>query len=200
MRKRVGSACLEIEAERCKGLISEWLDQERNRTDDFRVAEREESHELTVGPLVLTLRPDRVDELADGRRIVIDYKTGSVAVSSWLSDRPADPQLPLYVMLDERVSGLSFARVRRGESKFVFLGDELGFKVGDKGLAAQLKSSRAEVLSWEELSVKWRKSLTVLATEYAEGDARVDPLRGACLYCELSSICRIAERHEEIEA
>ena len=200
VRKRVGSACLEIEAERCKGLISEWLDQERNRTDDFRVAEREESHELTVGPLVLTLRPDRVDELADGRRIVIDYKTGSVAASSWLSDRPADPQLPLYVMLDERVSGLSFARVRRGESKFVFLGDELGFKVGDKGLAAQLKSSRAEVLSWEELSVKWRKSLTVLATEYAEGDARVDPLRGACLYCELSSICRIAERHEEIEA
>lgn len=200
VRKRVGSACLEIEAERCKGLISEWLDQERNRTDDFRVAEREESHELTVGPLVLTLRPDRVDELADGRRIVIDYKTGSVAASSWLSDRPADPQLPLYVMLDERVSGLSFARVRRGESKFVFLGDELGFKVGDKGLAAQLKSSRAEVLSWEELSVKWRKSLTVLATEYAEGDARVDPLRGACLYCELSSICRIAERNEEIEA
>ena len=200
VRKRVGSACLEIEAERCKGLISEWLDQERNRTDDFRVAEREESHKLTVGPLVLTLRPDRVDELADGRRIVIDYKTGSVAASSWLSDRPADPQLPLYVMLDERVSGLSFARVRRGESKFVFLGDELGFKVGDKGLAAQLKSSRAEVLSWEELSVKWRKSLTVLATEYAEGDARVDPLRGACLYCELSSICRIAERHEEIEA
>ena len=44
VRKRVGSACLEIEAERCKGLISEWLDQERNRTDDFRVAEREESH------------------------------------------------------------------------------------------------------------------------------------------------------------
>ena len=200
VRKRVGSACLEIEAERCKGLISEWLDQERNRTDDFRVAEREESHELTVGPLVLTLRPDRVDELADGRRIVIDYKTGSVAASSWLSDRPADPQLPLYVMLDERVSGLSFARVRRGESKFVFLGDELGFKVGDKGLAAQLKSSRAEVLSWEELSVKWRKSLTVLATEYAEGDARVDPLRGACLYCELSTVCRIAERNEEIEA
>ena len=200
VRKRVGSACLEIEAERCKGLISEWLDQERNRTDDFRVAEREESHELTVGPLVLTLRPDRVDELADGRRIVIDYKTGSVAVSSWLSDRPADPQLPLYVMLDERVSGLSFARVRRGESKFVFLGDELGFKVGDKGLAAQLKSSRAEVLSWEELSVKWRKSLTVLATEYAEGDARVDPLRGACLYCELTTVCRIAERNEEIEA
>ena len=200
VRKRVGSACLEIEAERCKGLISEWLDQERNRTDDFRVAEREESHELTVGPLVLTLRPDRVDELADGRRIVIDYKTGSVAASSWLSDRPADPQLPLYVMLDERVSGLSFARVRRGESKFVFLGDELGFKVGDKGLAAQLKSSRAEVLSWEELSVKWRKSLTVLATEYAEGDARVDPLRGACLYCELTTVCRIAERNEEIEA
>ena len=200
VRKRVGSACLEIEAERCKKLVSEWLDQERNRSDNFRVAEREESHELTVGPLVLTLRPDRVDELADGRRIVIDYKTGSVAVSSWLSDRPADPQLPLYVMLDERVSGLSFARVRRGESKFVFLGEELGLKAGDKGLAAQLKSSRAEVLSWDELAVKWRESLTVLATDYAEGDARVDPLRGACLYCDLSSVCRIAERHEEIEA
>ena len=103
-------------------------------------------------------------------------------------------------MLDERVSGLSFARVRRGESKFVFLGEELGLKAGDKGLAAQLKSSRAEVLGWDELAVKWRESLTVLATDYAEGDARVDPLRGACLYCDLSSVCRVAERHEEIEA
>ena len=191
IRKRVGSACLDIEAERCQLLLMDWLERERERSEDFTVIERERDHELSVGPLLLTLRPDRVDQLSDGRRVVLDYKTGSGKVSSWLGDRPAEPQLPLYVLLDHRVAGLSFAQLRREETQFVCLGEGLGLKSGDKGLTAQLKKSRAEVLSWEDLTSAWRANLTVLAEQYARGEAQIDPLPQACDYCDFASVCRI---------
>ena len=86
---------------------------ESGRDGEFSVLEQEDSHVLTLGSLSLTLRPDRIDTLADGRRLVIDYKTGAVQRKSWLGERPADPQLPLYTLLDDTVAGLAFGRVHQ---------------------------------------------------------------------------------------
>ena len=41
---------------------------------------------------------DRVDRLADGARVLIDYKTGNAA-ADWRGERPDNPQLPIYALL-----------------------------------------------------------------------------------------------------
>ncbi len=40
----------------------------------------------------------------------------------------------------------------------------------------------------------WRRRLEDLAKRFQEGDARVDPLKDACKYCDVKPLCRIYER------
>ena len=76
----------------------------------------EKNQTLQVADLSLTLRPDRIDELEDGRRSVIDYKTRAPSKTNWLGDRPQEPQLPLYSLLDSTISGIAFAELSTNDS------------------------------------------------------------------------------------
>jgi probable DNA repair protein len=106
-------ALLDLEEKRLTSLLQNWLKVECQR-ESFVVAAREQRYELQLGPLTITLRVDRVDELPDGRKLVIDYKSGDSKVRLWLGERPEDPQLPLYAQLlaAEQVEGVSFAVLR----------------------------------------------------------------------------------------
>jgi len=194
VRKRVGSACLAMEAHRIEHLLLTWLETEAQRSEAFSVLEREQEHTLTIGPLTLSMRPDRIDVLSDGRRVVVDYKTGAVSRSSWLGDRPKDPQLPLYALMNEAVTGIAFARVQQQEPSFVPLGDDLGLSRKDTTVQAQLARSKTlDADSWESLLAHWHVGLTALADDFAAGKAAIDPLPQACQYCSLASVCRIDE-------
>ena len=197
VRKRVGSACLDLEAERVGALLLDWLALEGTRQGEFRVIEQEDSHELQVGSLTLTLRPDRIDRLSDGRHLVIDYKTGAVKRSSWLGDRPADPQLALYALLDDCVAGLAFGRVHHEGVEYIFLGEDLG--LGGKPTPLENQTGQHEdavIKDWSTLRELWRSRLEDLAEGYTRGEAIIDPLPGACRYCSLGSVCRFTENRE----
>jgi len=198
LRKRVGSTCLEIEADRIQRLLAEWLNHEQKRSVDYLVVEREQAHVLAIGPLELRLRPDRIDQLEDGRRLVIDYKTGRPSRSSWLGERPTDPQLPLYALLNDDVQGLAFARLRRGEVEFIELGDELGLKAREKTLTDQLKKSQTQAETWQALTIYWQRVLESLAEDYVRGDATINPAQGACRYCDLDHVCRYRHQNTEL--
>lgn len=206
LRKRVGSACLDIEIERLQHQLLEWLGIEAQREQDFEVAEQESAHELAIGPLQLKLRPDRVDRLEDGRELVIDYKTGGVSRSGWLGERPREPQLPIYALIDDAVEGIAFARFKRdgkGKLGFVWVGESLGLNPGGRAkddLASQVKSIGVEVSDWASLRAIWSQRLITLAEEYAAGDARVDPQPSACTFCELASVCRIGADQQAVLA
>lgn len=197
VRKRVGSACLDLEAERVTVLLTDWLELESTREGAFTVIEQEDSHQLKVGPLTLTLRPDRIDRLPDGRHLVIDYKTGAVKRANWLGERPVEPQLPLYALLDERVAGLAYGRAHQDGVAYVFLGEDLGLTQKDVPLEMQTRGYEVDLpASWEDLRGRWRTRLDALAEDYAQGEAAIDPLPQACRYCSLGSVCRFAETRE----
>src|SRR5699024_5393544 len=87
-----------LEMERAKDIVMCWLAQEMERTD-FQVSDLEAQVEWEHAGLKLRLRVDRVDQLADGRRLVIDYKTGGsklAVIPDWSRERPIELQLPLY--------------------------------------------------------------------------------------------------------
>ena len=177
-----------IERDRLVRLARAWLDHERRRSG-FAVLATEVQRAAGLGALKLSLRLDRVDRLASGERVVIDYKTGRAAVPSLLGERPDEPQLPLYLTVAEPdAAAVAFAQVRAGDMKFVGLGRAAGLLPGTK----------TPPVSWDEQRVLWRAELERLAGEFAAGNAEVDPKRPAhtCRLCDLQPLCRIYERAE----
>ena len=57
-----------------------------------------------------------MDELPDGRHVIIDYKTGKVSGDAWSGERLDEPQVPLYCISTEApVAGAVFAQIRTGD-------------------------------------------------------------------------------------
>jgi ATP-dependent helicase/nuclease subunit B len=176
-----GTRLRAIESERLAGLIVEWMDLERQRAP-FRVAGREEAREVEIGGLRIRTRIDRVDELPDGRHIVIDYKATAPSLNAWEGDRPGEPQVPLYASaVTTRVAAAMFANLSPGDLKFVGLSQEEGLIPGVKtdALAGRI--------------IAWRATLDRIGRSYAEGRAEVDPKKGACKNCALTPLCRVRE-------
>ena len=190
----LGGRFAAIERDRLARLARAWLEAERGRTDFTVLAEAERP--VRVGPLALTVRLDRVDETPDGDRIVIDYKTGKVALGSILRERPDEPQLPLYVAAAEPGAvAAAFAQVRAGEMKFVGLAREEGALPGVK-TPAQAGTRSGAQSDWDAQVAFWRAELDRLAEEFAAGRADVAPKRGlvTCRECSVQPLCRIHER------
>jgi ATP-dependent helicase/nuclease subunit B len=182
-----------LERERLVSAVCLWLEKEAARPP-FRVVEAEARHLLKVGPLSLETRIDRIDELPDGSRVILDYKTGSVDVKGWLDARPDEPQLPLYAVGNpERLAGIAFACLKPGEMRFAGLAERDVVAQGVMAYA-QRKDVLPEAPDWEALLGYWKTNLTALAEQHAAGDARVDPKREqTCQRCHLAGVCRIHE-------
>lgn len=186
---------LQLEAERMIILVSEWLDKEAQRTP-FRVAETEQLHVEQIGSLQVRLKVDRIDELEGGRRVVIDYKTGNdINPKDFFTQPLIEPQLPVYAVADSKTDGIAFARVRRGECRFAGIARENGLLPGVKEFSNYLPAQDLGIGTWNELITFWQGELTRLATEFAAGEAVVNPYdrKKSCEYCDLTGLCRNTE-------
>ena len=180
----------ELERERLARLASEWLAVDAAR-GDFEVVAREEKRALGVAGLAFTGRIDRMDRLATGGHVLIDYKSGRATPNDWLGERPDDPQLPLYsITAQEDIAAVAFAHLKTGAMRFMGFTRE----------ADVLPKARAAE-SWQGLLAGWRRELDVLGREFAQGVACVDPKRGlkTCRHCDLQPLCRVHERIAALE-
>jgi probable DNA repair protein len=161
--------------------LMKWeLDRPVFRIDRVEVAQR---HGFTGA--ALDLRLDRVDELEDGRLLVIDYKSGAAAPFDALALRPPQPQLPAYAL----AAGEDTAAVVT-----LYLGRE---GVKSRGLAdrsgriARLPAPKPDEPCWNERLQRWRQQLQSLVDEFLRGDAAIRPQPDACKFCHLHLLCRI---------
>jgi probable DNA repair protein len=142
---------------------------DRSRTP-FTVEAREQDHRQQLGPLVLSVRIDRVEKLANGQRLVIDYKTGQFSSSGWRGPRPADCQLPLYVVATGS-AGCAVLHFQPGSLRLDGVGaDDLDIQ----GLKSPEQFFREPGLTWPAVMQRWQASLQQLAEEFASGDFRID--------------------------
>jgi probable DNA repair protein len=183
-RQGFGQAYLELEGQRLQAVLQEWLFIEKQRSD-FVVQARELDITLSMDPLVISLRVDRIDQLPNGSQLIIDYKSGRCKVGDWLGERPSKPQLLLYGLAAAadaeapEVSAISFAQVRPRDCAYVGAGLE--------EVAPGIRS----------LNAVWRDILARLVQEFVDGEAAVDPLsESSCSYCGLESLCRIGDTRE----
>ncbi len=194
----VSKKVLELEAQSLQALLEAWMANELER-DEFFVEEMETTREIEVGGLTIRARLDRVDRLSDGARIIIDYKTGVCSKDYWLPGRPKEPQMLLYG-LESGFNAIAFASLKIKNTRFVGVGSDDGLLPGVKGLGNdkwRLKIEGAD--NWDELTERWRETLTGLGEDFVAGAAAVDPnstLKGRdcpCNFCELSTLCRVFE-------
>jgi ATP-dependent helicase/nuclease subunit B len=171
----------------------------------FSLRVTETSEPYAIGGLSITLQPDRIDELANGGHLLIDYKLGdSHTQRQWLDTRPGRPrrpQLPLYGLAHaETLRGLAFVVLAAGSVEYRGWSD--GSFVGDGVLPypAGVRLRPEHPPDWPSLLQHWRTTLTQLAESFVQGNATVDPLPQECTHCHLSALCRINERTVEDEA
>ena len=195
---------LQIERNRLHQLMQAWLTLELERAD-FVVDACEKKFELDVEGLKLNLSIDRIDKLAQGGLVVIDYKTSAVVNnSSWAEDRIAEPQLPIYVVLAlkyEQVVAVSFAKVRSDETKFIGLTAEQDVLPKVTALSKVRENSAFYGFGdWDALLEHWYTSLTNIAQEIKTGVTDVTMSNEADLvYCDVKPLLRLPERLLQFE-
>jgi len=176
-----------LEQSRLHGLLIRWLEEIELQRAPFTVRDIESDIVLELAGLPLRLRADRIDILEDGRQIVIDYKSGRPFKPDWESERPGEPQLPLYTLSGNHLTaGALLAFINGRDIRFNGLVEEKGLVPG---------SSLVYKGDWDALQAQWKTSLHALGAEVMQGYAAIDPVdpSKSCTYCGLQSLCRIDE-------
>jgi ATP-dependent helicase/nuclease subunit B len=185
--QQLPAALADNERVRLRTLIAALLRQELVRAEsaEFTVAQLEDSQDFELAGFPLRVRMDRLDRLDDGRVIVLDYKSGAAQTFRPLDERPRQPQLLAYAVLATGTVA-AVAAVHLGADQVRWRG-----AAAEPSLLPELGRTRAPSAPWPELLGHWRRVVEGLVTDFAAGKSAVDPLPGACQYCQLPALCRI---------
>lgn len=187
-KRKLGHRQIQLVTHRLTELLHDWIPLELQR-DEFTIVDTERALSLEIGGIELQLRIDRIDKTADGL-LLIDYKSGGAgSVNDWLGSPPQEPQLPLYALaMDGDVAAIAFAKIRKGESRWVALG------------CRQLMQPMQVMDNWSELKQGWHTHLNQLAESFARGYAVVretdsgyfqdDPLRALHRFDEYEELTK----------
>jgi probable DNA repair protein len=178
-------AAIARERGRAARLIHALCELEAGRAP-FVIHELEAEHRLAIAGALINVRIDRIDRLQDGTHAILDYKTGRAVTPDWEVARTTHPQLLVYLQAAAvTVSVLAVAHLDPKSVVFKGIGDADGRLPGLTGLSAPG--------SWAQQLAAWRDQVGQLAADFMRGEARVDPMDGACDYCHLHAFCRIAD-------
>jgi probable DNA repair protein len=161
---RVWDAQVQAERVRIAGLLRKFVELERGR-DPFVIVDVERRTDIGIANHRLRCRIDRIDRLASGGEILIDYKTGQSVGSSWFEPRLGDCQLPIYAQAVAEIAGIVAIRLA---------GNEIEYRgAGRQELALPGKIRSFDDQAWAMQVDRWRGQLAELIDEFVAGDVRV---------------------------
>jgi probable DNA repair protein len=171
----------EVEFIRLKRLVLSFLEWEKQRPE-FEIAALEESYSINLAGLDFSVRVDRLDKVDDSKW-VIDYKSSLPFSKPWNEERPTEPQLLLYTLLDKEINALLLMQLKTGAILCNGLSEN---KLDIKGISSIKKEE-----SWEHRRNEWQQHLTSLAEELQRGHSPPQPASAAiCGQCDFQNLCR----------
>ena len=186
---------LEIEQSRLIKLLTQTMLLEKQRAN-FTVKALEQKQKYHFKKFIIQLKVDRIDQLENGDYVVIDYKTGQPTMGQWFGERPKEPQLPLYCILQDNINTLAFVQVRNNNCLYK------GISQNPDNFSTQITTIKAfekvnypyQASNWGAQKQRWQQTIEQLAEDFSLGKAAVDPLEpSTCNFCDLHSLCRINE-------
>ncbi len=152
---------LGLERTRLFPLLQSFIAAERERAE-FSVVDVEKSVDFETLGVCLNLRIDRIDRLADGTLLIIDYKTGTPKSLLDRDGEPTDLQLVVYAAaLDDSIGGLAFVNV---DSR----------SISYKGTGGSVPWDKKGQDAWPERLSAWIDEVHEALSEFAGGDVRVN--------------------------
>lgn len=174
----------DVELARLKRLVQACLDWERKRPP-FEIEALEQAFNIKLAGIDFRVRVDRLDRVEEGKKWVIDYKSALPQSLPWKEDRPKEPQLLLYALLDETINGLIFTQLKAGQVTCKGLSEENHALSGITGIK--------EDGSWTDYRQHWQTQLSELAEEFSQGHCPPQPASASvCQLCDFQSLCRFA--------
>lgn len=198
-----------LEHKRLIRLLDDWLQLEMTRREDFIVLEAEGAREVSIEGIQAKMRIDRIDQLADGRTVIIDYKTGaSIDIKNWADERITEPQLPIYAAIAEHdnpnIAGVAFALVHLSGAAFKGVGQDDHLLPNVHAISSnrgRKQFSEEQFPDWQSVLNHWRDSIRAVAREIREGDASIRITRETDIrYCDVQPLLRLAERDQQMNA
>jgi probable DNA repair protein len=152
---------LGLERTRLFQLLRNFVAAELERPE-FSVVAVEESIDFEAFGVRLSLRVDRIDRLADGSLLIIDYKTGMPRNLLNKDGDPVDLQLVVYAdAVEEAVGGLALINI---DSRSIIY----------KGTGGSVEWDVARQDQWPERLQAWRDEVHQALAEFAAGDVRIN--------------------------
>jgi len=195
----------QLEGARLESLLATWLAFEQQRGAPFTVVACEQEALIEIEQIRVRMFVDRIDQLDDGRRIIIDYKTGAaIDTRNWASERLTEPQLPIYAALasPEPVAAVVFAKVLADKPAFAGVAGEAELLPGIAGVGDDRQKLFDPALfpDWPSVVSHWQDRLQAVAREVREGVAGVVVGDEKLLaWCEVTPLLRLAERRRQLE-
>jgi len=179
------------ERRRAALLIAALCELERGR-EHFRVRDLEFEASVHLGGGRLRLRIDRIDALADGGVAILDYKSGAHQSMEWYGEHLSHPQLLAYLAaIGTDVRALATVSIAARGVRFAGIGATADLL--PKLAAARVPPQASGNDPWTASGALWRERIETLARDFLAGRAAVAPAPRACDYCEVTSLCRIAD-------
>ena len=171
------------EKNRLVKIIRQYIDLEKQRSD-FEVIKTESTSEVNINGLKFSTRIDRMDRLANGDSLIIDYKTGKdVKVSQMTGDPIDQAQLPIYAVTNS-VDGVAFATINSNDCQFKAI-------TKNKSELPLKKQAINRMPEWDKQITEWTSILNSASEQFQNGIASVLPVKNACDYCDYDLLCRV---------
>ncbi|NVJ66593.1 MAG: PD-(D/E)XK nuclease family protein [Gammaproteobacteria bacterium] len=169
----------DTEKVRLQSLVMAALEFDKERVP-FEVIATEAKREIEVGGLRLHITIDRIDQLADGSLIIIDYKTGVPRLVDLLNDPIGEPQLLLYAVSEHKaespVAGILFYQAHLKANKYIGFTEDTEMIQGVKALKELANNPYPE--QFAEAIIQWRAMLNQIAESFKAGDAAITDYSG----------------------
>ena len=164
-------------------IIRQHIDLEKQRSD-FEVIKTESTSEVDINGLKFSTRIDRMDRLANGDSLIIDYKTGKdVQVAQMIGDPIDQAQLPIYAVTNS-VDGVAFATINSNDCQFKAI-------TKNKSELPLTKQAINRMPEWDKQINEWTSILNSASEQFQNGIASVLPVKNACDYCDYDLLCRV---------
>jgi len=164
-------------------IIRQHIDIEKQRSD-FEVIKTESTSKVNIKGLKFSTRIDRMDRLANGDSLIIDYKTGKDVKVSQMTGNPIDQaQLPIYAVTNS-VDGVAFATINSNDCQFKAI-------TKNKSELPLTKQAINRMPEWDKQITEWSSILNSASEQFQNGIASVLPVKNACDYCDYDLLCRV---------